>query len=144
MDNIELLKVIYKDLDMSKSSLNSLYKQIKQKDNKIKELVLRIERKTDKYLLIVKKELDKCDEKAKAETLFKEITAKIGMKKELVSDSSDVNIAEMIIKGLTLGKLDIEVYTKSDSVELEEETEKLSKEILKFYEDSIRETEEYL
>ena len=48
-ENVELLKVIYKDCSMSTYSLNALLKEIESKENKIKKSIENILKGYERY-----------------------------------------------------------------------------------------------
>jgi len=107
-ENLELLEYIYKDSDMSCITLNKLLQELNDKDNKIKKKTEEILKDYEKFLKEAKKYLNKFDLPLKENSYLAKMGAKIGIKKEVKCDNSDAAIADMLIKGITMGSIDVE------------------------------------
>lgn len=107
-ENLELLEYIYKDSDMSCTTLEKLLQELNDKDNKIKKKVGEILKDYEKFLNKSKKYLKEYNAPLKTNGIMAKIGAKIGIEKEVKSDNSDASMADMLIKGITMGTIDME------------------------------------
>jgi hypothetical protein len=107
-ENIELMKHVYKISDMGISSTKSLLENLKNKDNKIKEL-LEDELQTYEYYYNVSEEyLNSLDIIPKKEGLLTKFGSEMGIMMETIKDNSDSAIASMLIEGFTMGEVELE------------------------------------
>ena len=107
-ENNELLTCIYQNADMEVKSLTSLLKDIKEKDNKLKDLISEEIKGFEQYLKESEKLLKKAKVEVKGKGFIAETMAKMGIKKEVSNDNSDSAIAEMVIEGFTMGNLELD------------------------------------
>lgn len=139
----ELLMHIYQTSDMGEKSTTKLINLLKEKDNKIKNILEdelkeyeEIKKKSEK---ILKKE--KIDPKSLG--MMAEMMANMEMKLEVMKDNSDSAIASMLIEGFTMGTIEM-----NKKLECYKETEKntinLGKDLLKFQEEEIEKLKKYL
>ena len=139
-ENYELMEHIYKDAEMAVYTLTTLTNDLKDKDNKIKNILKEYEswkKKSMKYLKKGKAEITDSGVMAK-------MMAKMGIKKEVINDNSDSSIAKMIIKGVSTGSVDMEKRIKAYDKDVDKSDLKIAKEFLKFQEKTIDELKEYL
>ena len=68
----------------------------------------------------------------------------MGIKKEIISDNSDASIADMLIKGMSMGILDIEKKLSQYDEIANKKSIKLAKDCLKFQQESITQLKKYL
>ena len=139
----ELLLYIYQDSKMATESLITLLENIKNKDNKIKGLVEEILKEYEKYLKKSKKRLSKEKIKLKEKNIFINMGASFGIKKIIAKDNSDSRIADMLIKGLSMGSIDIEKKL-SDFKDTDRQILNLAKKLKQFQETKIEELKKYL
>ena len=143
-ENVELLNYIHEDSLMGISSLTTMIRKLNDKDNKIKKLI-ESELKDYEYY---KKESEKMLKKYKGEVLEASIMAKTMAKMKLnfdiMKDNSDSKIADILIRGFTMGTIDmnkkIDEYKKS----ADKNVLKLAKEFLEFQNKNIELLKEYL
>ena len=106
-ENNELLEFIYKNSSMGVKSCTTLINILNGKDNKIKKIV---EGELKGYENISKK-ASKLLKKHKIEPkeigIVADISSKINMNMEMMKDNSDARVADMLIKGFTMGNVDI-------------------------------------
>lgn len=107
-ENNELLTCVYQNADMEVKSLTSLLKDIKEKDNKLKDLISEEIKGFEQYLKESEKLLKKSKVEVKGKGFIAETMAKMGIKKEVSNDNSDSAIAEMVIEGFTMGNLELD------------------------------------
>lgn len=143
-ENNELLEYIYQNSEMAKFTLEKLLNELKGKDNKIIKDVEDVLKKYEIYYKSLKKELKKESIKPKDSSLLSKMGASMGIKKEVISDNSDASIADMLIKGMSMGVLDIEKKLSQYDEIANKKTIKLAKEFLKFQQESITQLKKYL
>lgn len=103
----ELLEYIYNDALMGTKSMKTLLNTINDKDNKIKDVVEDILKEYDSYLKECKKLLSKQKITPEKPSFFAEMGSFMGIKMEMMKDNSDSRVADMIIKGLNMGVIDL-------------------------------------
>lgn len=139
----ELLQNIYQISSMGLNSTNDLLKSLKGKDNKIIPLVMEISKNYEKYVKESKKTLKKNKFEIKDISLIAKTMSKVNISKEIMSDNSDSNIANMLIQGITMGNLELEKnikkYEKEDKKIID-----LAKKLQDFGEEYIKKLENYL
>lgn len=140
----ELLLHIYKDCDMSITTLNKLLKELKTRDNKIKDAVEDILKEYEKFLKDAEKVLKKEKVEVENNGMMSKVMATMGVKKEVKSDNSDASMADMLIKGITMGTVDMEKKIHQYEKEVNKKDLKFAKEFLKFQQDSIEKLKKYL
>lgn len=143
-ENNELLEYIYQDANMGISTLTTLINTINTKENKIKK---DIENQIKDYECI-KKEAEKLLKKNKVEQ--KEISgiakmgAWLGIKTEMLKDNSDANVADLVIRGLTMGQLDIIKKIDNYKKDVDKKILDLAQKLNKFQKDNIAILKKYL
>lgn len=140
----ELLVHIYKDCDMSITTLEKLLKELSLKDNKIKDAVEDILKEYKKFLKDTKKILKKEHVEEEKNGLITKMMANMGVSKEVNADNSDASMADMLIKGITMGTIDMEKKIHQYEKEVDKKDLKLAKEFLSFQQNSIEKLKKYL
>ena len=143
-ENSQFIEYIYQNASMGVKSLTDLLKELNGKDNKIKSL---IEEKLKEYENFVKESkalLKKYKIKPKEKSMMANLSAKMGMKMELIKDNSDSRIADMLIIGFTMGNLDIEKVIDRYEEDAKSDIIKLANKLLKFGEANIEQLKKYL
>lgn len=143
-ENLEILQKIYKDTSMSTFSLNDLLKELADKENKIKKSVENILKGYERYEKETITHLKKYKEDGEGENPITKMMAKEGLKKEVKSDNSDSKIADVLIKGITMGILDIEKLINDYEGTAEKDVIKFAKDFLKFQKDNVEELKKHL
>lgn len=138
---MKLLNYIYEVSVMGKNSTNDLIKALENKDNKIKPILLEISKNYEKYEKETKKLLKKQKSTLKEPNLMASTMSKININKEILIDNSDANIADMLIKGLTMGNLELEKQLENSD---DKKVINLAKELKKFGENYIQKLKSYL
>ena len=106
-ENLEVISHIYKDCDASISSLTTMLKDLKDKDNKIKETTQNILKGYERYLKEAKNLLKKGNVEPEKMGLIPKMMAKMGVDREVKNDNSDASMASTLIQGIQMGVLDI-------------------------------------
>lgn len=140
----ELLLHIYKDCDMSITTLEKLLKELVHKDNKIKDAVEDILKEYEKFLKDAKKMLKKENVELEKNGIMTKMMATMGVSKEVNADNSDASMADMLIKGITMGTVDMEKKIHQYENEVDKKDLKFANEFLKFQQNSINKLKKYL
>lgn len=143
-ENLELLEYIYKDSDMSVITLEKLLQELNDKDNKIKKKTEEILKSYEDFLSRSKKLLNKFDSPLKENGYLAKMGAKMGIKKEVKSDNSDAAIADMLIKGISMGSIDIEKRITNYKEVVNKKYLDFASEFLKFQQKTIEELKAFL
>lgn len=133
----ELILHIFQDAEMSSITLEKLLSDLKNKDNKIKKTVEDVLKEYKTYLKKAKTNLKKEHAEVSKNSMFAKMMAKMGVKKEVQNDNSDSAIADMLIKGISMGSIDMEKKIKQYENDVSEEDLKFAYEFLKFQEKAI-------
>ena len=143
-EKIEIYKHIYKDSDMSVSSLRKMKLDLKNKDNKIKDYLDYLIDEFNKYKNISKDELTELNESLDEESFMAKLMSNIGIKKEVMNDNSDSHMAEVLIQGIVMGSINMEKTISKYSDKLDKADLSIAEEFLKFEQESIEKLKEYL
>lgn len=143
-ENLELLEYIYKDSDMSVITLEKLLQELNDKDNKIKKKTEEILKSYEYFLSKSKKLLNKFDSPLEENSYIAKMGAKMGIKKEIKSDNSDAAIADMLIKGISMGSIDIEKRITNYKEVVNKKYLDFASEFLKFQQKTIEELKAFL
>ena len=143
-ENNELLEHMYQDSEMATYSLETLLNKLKGKDNKIIKVIEDILKNYENYYKDFKKQLKKEKVNPKSSGMMAKMGSSFGIKKEVIVDNSDSRIADMLIKGLTMGTLDMEKKISKYSENIDKKTIKQAEAFLKFQQESIAELKKFL
>lgn len=144
MNGIEIVEHIYKDSNMSIYNLKELQKELKERDNKIFSDIEHLIKGYDRYLKDSKKLLKKEDGDLEDANFMQKWMAKEGIKKEVKNDNSDASMADMLIKGISMGSLDMEKKMKKYEEVADKKYMKLAHDYLDFSKDNITALKKYL
>ena len=140
----ELLLHVYKDCDMSVTTLTELLDDLKEKDNKIKGVVEDLLKEYQSFLNRSKECLEKENIPLETEGIMTKMMANMGVSKEVKRDNSDSSIADLLIKGISMGSIDMEKKLEDYKKEVEKEDLKVAKEFLKFQQKAIDKLKKFL
>lgn len=140
----ELLLHVYKDCDMSVTTLTELLDDLKEKDNKIKEVVEDLLKEYQSFLNRSKECLEKENIPLETEGIMTKMMANMGVSKEVKHDNSDSSIADLLIKGISMGSIDMEKKLEDYKKEVEKGDLKVAKEFLKFQQKAIDKLKKFL
>ena len=143
-ENEEILEYIYQTSNMGMESTKDLINSLKGKDNKIKKIVEEINKNYEKYAKETEKLLNKKDLKAKPVGMMAKAMSKMSINKEIISDNSDSNIADMLIQGLTMGNLELTKHIDNYEKTADKKIINLAKSLKKFGEEYIEKLKVYL
>ena len=143
-ENHELILHIYQDAEMASYTLNKLLDDLKDRDNKIKKTLEDILKEYESFEVKAKKYLKKSKTEISETGLFYKMMAKMGIRKEVKDDNSDSAIADLLIKGVSMGTIDMEKKIKDYEKDVESKELDFAKEFLKFQEKTIDILKSYL
>lgn len=143
-ENNELLLYIYKNADMGVKSTTKLIKLLNTRDNKIKNIVEGQLKGYENFLKKSKEHLKKNKIEPKGTNLITELSSSIGMDMEFMKDNSDAKIADILIRGFTMGNIDIDKKIDKFKDDADKSILKLAKELKKFGEINIELLKPYL
>lgn len=143
-ENTEILEYIYKDANMGAESITTLIKTLQSKDNKIKPVLEEELKKYEEYIKKSEKQLKKLKVELKEFSTMAKMSSWMGIKMEMLKDNSDARIADMLIKGLTMGTIDMNKKIDNYEKIVDKDILKLAKEFKSFQEDSIEKLKVYL
>ena len=143
-ENLELLQCVYQNALMGSKSLSSLLKDLKEKDNKIKNLISEEVKGYEKFIKESKKKLKKYEIKPKGKGFMAEVMSNMGIKNEVSSDNSDSAIAEMVIEGFTMGNLEINKLITNYEKTVSKKYLNLANDLVKFGENEINKLKKYI
>lgn len=133
----ELLMHIYDVSYMGEYSTNKLLSTLKNKNNKIKSLLEDELKEYESY----KKKSEKLLKKAKIEipktSILTKMSSNMGIMMETMKDNSDASIASMLVQGFTMRIVEMETKINNYKEEVNKNTIKLAKNLLKFQQREI-------
>lgn len=143
-ERIELYKHIYQDSEMSLSSLSALKKDLKDKDNKIKDILDDIINGFKPYKSYSKKVLKELNSEPEETNFMAKMMADMGIKKEVIVDNSDSHMADLLIQGISMGSINMEKKIDDYKDKLDSNDINYAKDYLKFEQEKIEELKNYL
>ena len=144
-ESLEIVNHIYKDSEMAISTLTKLSTTLEKKDNKIKDTVEDIIKGYERYFKDAKKILNKNNCKKEKNGLVSKVMANMGIDKEVKDDNSDSAISDMLIKGVSMGSIDLEKKLKKyKDKEIDDKVLELANDFKDFQDDIIKKLKEYL
>lgn len=143
-ENNELLLYIYKNADMGVKSTTKLLKLLNNSDNKIKSIVEGELKGYENFLKKSKTQLKKNKVEPKGTGLLLDLTSSITMNMEFMKDNSDAKIADMLIRGFTMGNIEIDKKIDKYKEDADKSILKIAKELKKFGETNIELLKPYL
>ena len=136
-ENSELLLYIYKNADMGVKSTTKLINLLNSKDNTIKNVVEGELKGYENFLKKSKSLLKKNKIEPKSSNMLAELSASITMNIELLKDNSDAKIADILIRGFTMGNIEIDKKIDKYKDDADKSILKLAKDLKKFGESNI-------
>lgn len=143
-ENSELIEFIYQNVNMGVKNCTNLINILNGKDNKIKKIVEDELKGYEKFVKKSEKLLKKYKIEPKEKGIMADIMSKMGMNMEMIKDNSDARVADMLIKGFTMGNVDISKKIDRFEKDADKDILALAKELLKFGNDNIELLKPYL
>ncbi len=142
--NSELLLYIYQNAEMGVKSTTQLINLLNKSDNKIKTTVEKQLKGYEGFLKKSQNLLKKNKISPKGTNIIAKISSSIGISMEFMKDNSDAKIADMLIRGFTMGNIDIDKLIDKYKNEADKNIIHLAKELKKFGEENIELLKSYL
>lgn len=142
-ENSEFLEYVYRCANMGYESCTNLIRALNNKDNKIKRVV---EDELKEYEDIVKdcKKLLKSNKlEPKSPNIMTKVCSYLGINYEVLKDNSDSAIADTLIQGLNMGKIEMEKKLENYK-ECDKKVVKIAKRLYEFQGNSIEKLKEFL
>lgn len=143
-ENYELMEHIYKDAEMASYTLTKLIRDLREKDNKIKRTLEDILKEYESWKNKALKYLKEGNVQVTETNMFEKMMASMGVMKEVNADNSDASIADMLIKGVSTGSIDMEKKIKAFNKDTSKSDINVAKDFLKFQQKTIDKLKEYL
>ena len=143
-ENNELLMYIYKNADMGVKSTTKLIRLLNTRDNKIKKVVEGELKGYENFLKKSEALLKKHKVSPKGTSVVTEISSSIAMDMEFMKDNSDAKIADILIRGFTMGNIDIDKKIEKYKKDANKDILNLAKELKRFGEINIELLQPYL
>ena len=143
-EEYELVEHIYKDASMGAYTITKLLDDLKEKDNKIKGYAEEILQQYEDFSHEAKGQLKENNIPPMEEGIITKMMSSMGISKEVKADNSDAAIADLLIKGISMGSIEMEKKISAYKDQVDKEHLKLAKKFLKFQEKAIEELKKYL
>ena len=143
-ENMELLIHIYKTAEMGAYSTKKLLSNLKERDNKIKNLLEYEIEEYEKYKKLSKSLLINNDITPKDNGMFTKMSSNMGIMMETIKDNSDSAIASMLIEGMTMGITEMSSKINKYKDITNNKIIKLAKKFLKFHEKEINKLKTFM
>lgn len=144
----ELILYLCENVKMGLSSTTKIIKILKNKDNKIKKVLESYIKTYEHYLKKTKELKQKYNVKTSKNKFMQQLMANTMMEEEIKRDNSDSKIANILIRGFTMGEIDLEKRIKDfvNNLDKKEKSDILdiAKELHAFNKNSIVELKDYL
>ena len=144
----EIILYLCENVKMGLSSTTKIIKILKNKDNKIKKVLESYIKTYEHYLKMAKDLKQKYNVKTTKNKFMQKLMANTMMEEEIKRDNSDSKIANILIRGFTMGEIDLEKRIKDfiNNLDKKEKSDilDLTKELHAFNKNSIVELKNYL
>ncbi len=144
----ELILYLCENIKMGLSSTTKIIKILKNKDNKIKKVLESYIKTYEHYLKMAKDLKQKYNVKTTKNKFMQKLMANTMMEEEIKRDNSDSKIANILIRGFTMGEIDLEKRIKDfvNNLDKKEKSDilELAKDLHAFNKNSIVELKDYL
>lgn len=144
----ELILYLCENVKMGLSSTTKIIKILKNKDNKIKKVLENYIKTYEHYLKMAKDLKQKYNVKTSKNKFMQKLMANTMIEEEIKRDNSDSKIANILIRGFTMGEIDLEKRIKDfvNNLDKKEKSDilELAKELHVFNKNSIIELKDYL
>ena len=143
-DELGIINYVYKNAKMGAESTKTLLKTLENKDNKITPVVEDILNSYEQFQNDSEKLLTDLNEKGQGFGKGATISADMGIKMQVLKDNSDAAIADMLIKGLTMGEIEMTKMIGTFDEDIDEDIKKIIKDFKDFQSNAIVKLKKYL
>lgn len=144
MEEFNIIKELYQNIEMSHYSTNKLLTTLKEKDNKIKPLLEDILKDYEAWLDKLTTFLKSHHEKLLKNKMTEKMMVKMGIQKEVKDDNSDSAIADLLIQGIIMGSNKLEKEVNNLKEKASKEELEFTDEYQQFLKDTIKKLKKYL
>lgn len=138
-----LLGELYKEMKMGAESLTDIMSRVKDG-----ELRTELTRQIEEYERFAKNARDRLLDDGvtpKEEGIMARMSAKVGMAMNTMTDSSTSHLAQMVIEGNTMGITELtRLVREHENTSCSESTLSLTRDAIRFLEDAVERTKEFL
>lgn len=143
MNDRIILKHIFYDASMASFSLIKLLDNL-EKDNKIQDAMSDILNKYEIFAKETNKILSLEEKHVKHPSFMTKMMITHGIKKHILKDSSDKALSLMLIKGIKMGKKDMDHLLKKQQQKITFSIKEIAKNFMLFQEQAILKLKDYL
>ena len=141
----EILDYIYKNASMGYESTMTLLKSLQDKENKIKEVVTDILNSYGNFTKDSELLLCKINADGKKYNVMATMSANTNIKRKVSKDNSDAAVAEMLIKGLSMGQNNMaKAFDNINKKDVDKKVLNLLGDFKEFQVNSIKKLEKYV
>jgi hypothetical protein len=141
--NAELLDKMYKNVKMGSDSMVNIMDKVRD-DGLRQELTAELD-EYEKYSNEISKRLYDCGVEPKEENLVTKLGAKMGMAMSTMTDTTTSHIAELVIKGATMGMTDMTAAIReAENTACSEDNLKLARNIADFEDSTVEKLKKFL
>lgn len=140
----DVVNYVYKNAKMGLESTNTLLKSLEKKDNKITPVVIDILKSYEQFKKESEIMLENYEEKKETYNLASTLSADMGIKMQVLKDNSDSAIADMLIKGLTMGELEMAKLYDKIGENIDQKTKDLINDFKDFQTNAIEKLKKFL
>ncbi len=141
--NAALLDKMYKNVKMGSDSMINIMDKVSD-DGLRSELTSELDT-YEKYSNEISKRLYDCGAEPKQENVVTRLGAKMGMAMNTMTDTTTSHIAQMVIKGATMGMTDMTTAVREfENTNCSEDNLKLAREIAEFEDSTIEKLKKFL
>ena len=138
-----LLGELYKEMKMGADSITDILSRVK--DGGLRTELTRQLEEYGRYSKLAYDRLCDCGVKPKEENIMAKMSAKVGMAMNTMTDSSTSHLAQMVIEGNTMGITELtRLVREHENTSCSEATLSLTRDAIRFLEDAVERTKEYL
>lgn len=138
-----LLGELYKEMKMGANAITDILSRVK--DGALRTELTRQIEEYEKFAKTAHDRLCDCGVTPKEEGFMARMSAKVGMAMNTMTDSTTSHLAQMVIEGNTMGITELtRLVREHENTSCSESTLSLARDAIRFLEDAVERTKEYL
>ena len=143
-ENNELLMHIYKTSEMGVYTTKTLLGYIRNKENKIKNVLESELKEYEKFMMTSERLLEREELEPKGNSLMAKVGSDMGIMMETMKDNSDPALASMLIEGITMGVVEMEGKVKRYKSVCDRRVLEIAEDFLKFQENEVEKLKTFM
>ena len=145
-DNYELIEYVHKDANMGVYTIEKVLETLKERDNKITGLLEETLEEYRDFVQSSRRKLEENNIKPDEESFLSKMWSNMEITKEIKKDNSDASIADIMIKGISSGHIEIEkrLIVEKEEDDALDEHKKIAKKYEKFQKKTMEKFKKYL